>query len=111
MADVVWSDRAAREVFNNLHWLRQNRGERRTLAVATQIRSAVSRAAAAPFGYVWVGSVYESLVALPNEVRRGMTQDHRYVIFYRYVEDTARLEVLSVCGAGQQPPTIEELRS
>lgn len=109
MADVVWSDRASRDIMDSLRWLRRHRGERFALAVATEIRAAVSRAAASPLGYVWVGSVYDSLAGLPIEVRRVLTQDQRYVVFYRWDEGGTRVNVLAVRGAGQQPPAGKEL--
>jgi hypothetical protein len=46
---------------------------------------------------------------MPMPVRRVLTSNRRYVIYYRCAAETAEIVVLAIRGEGQLPPAPEDL--
>ncbi len=109
MARRRWTTPALRDLRRIIEWTDEHWGPTSAGTAAADIREAARRATSSPEIYARVGTVEPSLDALPHNVRRVLTRRQRYVLYYRHHADHGEVEILAIRGAGQLPPSPEEL--
>ena len=109
MAQARWATPALPDLTAILQWLDENAPPTMAARVAAEITEAAQWSAQHPEASAWVGSVYPQLADVPRSVRRVLTRSRRHVIYYRYRAGLEQVEILCIRGAGQLPPTPDEI--